>query len=107
MTDQNQKSNPLNTPQEHDKLVLDLKTEIQTWKDKAEEWRLGKVKVEQEKFQEERKNTRLAEEVEELRQADLRQRTIQLDKQETKQGNEFLDQLTAKLDAKIQAKQTK
>lgn len=91
MNQENHKTNPLDTPQDHDKLVLELKTEIQQWKDKAEEWKNAKVKTETDLFNEERKNARLNEENEELKQENMRQRRIDLDKKVTKNKNEFLE----------------
>lgn len=93
--------NPLNNEQDLEKLILDLKTEIQTKEQEVKTWQNGKIKTEQALFEAERTIARLEEDKEALKRENHRQRRIELDQKETKQSNEFLTNLTQRLDAKI------
>ena len=102
-----EKTNPLNNPEEHDKLVLELKTEITNKTQEVETWKNAKIKVEQQLFEKERENARLLEDKQDLRRQIQAQRRIELDKKETREGNDFLTSLTEKLDKKIEQTQNK
>ena len=101
MNNSNEIKNPLNNNEEHEKLVLDLKQDIQNALTDRDKWKGSYVKVEQTLAETERRLRQTEEEKEALKRENHRQRRIELDQKETKQGNEFLTTLTQKLDAKI------
>jgi len=101
MNNPNETQNPLNNNEEHEKLVLDLKQDIQNALTDRDKWKGSYVKVEQTLAETERKLRQTEEEKEALKRENHRQRRIELDQKETKQTSEFLTTLTQKLDAKI------
>ncbi|CAH1764425.1 20233_t:CDS:2 [Entrophospora sp. SA101] len=97
MNNTNETKNPLNNNEEHEKLVLDLKQDIQNALTDRDKWKGSYVKVEQTLAETERKLRQTEEEKESLKRENHRQRRIELDQKETKQGNEFLTTLTQKI----------
>ena len=102
MTETNQIKNPLSTPEEHEKLVLDLKQDIQQALAEAKKWQNSYVKKEQELADSERKNRSLEESIEALKAENVRQRKIELDQKSTKETNDFLTEFNKLQSAKIQ-----
>jgi len=99
---ENQTKNPLNNEQDLEKLILDLKTEIQTQEQEVKTWQNGKIKTEQILFEKEREISRLKEDIEALRRENHRQRRIDLEQKETKNKNQALELFTQKLQAKME-----
>ena len=99
---ENQSKNPLNNNEEHEKLVLGLKQDIQEALKEAKKWQGSYVKVEQALAEVERKNRQLEEEKEALKRENHRQRRIELDQKETKNKNQALELFTQKLQAKME-----
>ena len=98
---ENQSKNPLNNNEEHEKLVLDLKQDIQNALTDRDKWKGSYVKVEQTLAETERKLRQTEEEKEALKRENHRQRRIELDQKETKNKNQALELFTQKLDTKI------
>ncbi len=95
-------NHPLNNEQDLEKLILDLKTEIQTKEQEVKTWQNGKIKTEQTLFEKEREISRLKEDIEALKRENHRQRRIELDQKETKNKNQALELFTQKLQAKME-----
>ncbi|RHZ35795.1 hypothetical protein [endosymbiont GvMRE of Glomus versiforme] len=102
MNENNQPITPIKNSEDLEKLILDLKTEIQTKNQEIETWKNGKIKTEQSLFEKERENTRLQQDIDALKRENHRQRRIDLDQKETKNKNEFLTEFTKLQQAKIQ-----
>ena len=81
--------NPLSTPEEHEKLVLDLKADTKKALEEAKKWKNSYVKKEQELADSERQKRSLEENLEALRSENAKQRRIELDQKEVKEQNDF------------------
>ncbi|RHZ35764.1 hypothetical protein [endosymbiont GvMRE of Glomus versiforme] len=99
---ENNQQNPLANSEEHEKLVLGLKQDIQDALAEAKKWQGSYIKIEQSLAETERKNRTLEEEKEALKRENLRQRKIELNQKETKNKNEFLEHFQRLQTAKIQ-----
>ena len=98
---ENQSKNPLNNNEEHEKLVLDLKQDIQNALNEAKKWQGSYIKIEQALAEEERKSRTLEAKKEALKLENAKQRRIELDQKETKNKNQALELFTQKLNTKI------
>ena len=94
-------NNPLNNNEEHEKLVSELKNDTNQALQAVEKWKGSYVKSEQRVLELERVNRELQNDKEDLRRQIQAQRRIELDKKETREGNQFLDILNQKLDQQI------
>ena len=97
------KTTPLKNSEEHEKLVLDLKQDIQNALHEAKKWQGSYIKIEQALAEEERKTRTLEAEKESLKLENAKQRRIELESKETKQKNDTLDLFTQKFQAKMEA----
>ena len=95
------KITPLQNSEDHQKIIQELEDEIETKKQKAEEWKNAYLKSEQERLITKKALERTEEEKDDWRREAFANKKIELDKKEAKQGNEFLDILNEKLEKKI------
>jgi hypothetical protein len=103
MNEIQQQNNPLQNSEEHEKLVLGLKQDIQNALDEAKKWQGSYVKTEQVLAETERKLRQSEEDKEALKRENHRQRRIELDTKETKNKNQALELFTQKFQAKMEA----
>ena len=99
---ENQSKNPLNNNEEHEKLVLDLKQDIQNALNEAKKWQGSYIKIEQALAEEERKSRTLEAKKEALKLENAKQRRIELDQKETKQSNDTLSLFKQAFKAKME-----
>lgn len=94
-------NNPLANSEEHEKLVLDLKQDIQNALHEAKKWQGSYIKIEQALAESERQNRTLEAEKEALKLENAKQRRIELETKETKNKNETLALFEQKFQAKL------
>ena len=102
MNQNEEKITPLQNSEDHEKLVLDLKQDIQNAVKEAKSWQGSYIKIEQALAEEERKNRTLQAEKEALKLENAKQRRIELDTKETKQKNDTIALFTQKFQAKME-----
>lgn len=107
MTDPKDQINPLKNSEDYEKLKASYEAKIQAKAAEVEEWKNTAIKSDEECLAKTEVIEKLTEDRDYWKKEVHKSRRIEQAKQETKQGNEFMDLLTAKLDQQIQTKQTK
>ena len=85
-----EKITPLQNSEEHQKIVADLETEIQTKQAKVEEWKNAYLKSEQERIGLKKALERTTEEREDWKREASAARKVQLESKQVKETNDFL-----------------
>ena len=89
MNNPNEKTTPLQNSEEHAKIVADLETQIETKKQKVEEWKNAYLKSEQERLTLKKSCERAQEEAEDWKREAYSAKKVQAESKQAKEQADF------------------